>query len=57
MKLYKFKPILKTITSDNGKEFFRHQAIAKELGKSIITLQDLIKVEKEDHENLNGLIR
>lgn len=29
--LYEFKPILKTITSDNGKEFSQHQEIANEL--------------------------
>lgn len=55
--LYEFKPILKTITSDNGKEFSQHQAIATELGIEYYFANPYCSWERGANENLNGLIR
>lgn len=55
--LYKFKPILKTITSDNGKEFSQHQAIAKGLCVDYYFARPYHSWERGANENLNGLIR
>lgn len=55
--LYEFKPILKTITSDNGNEFSQHQAIAKELCIDYYFARPCHSWERGANENLNGLIR
>ena len=55
--LYEFKPILQTITSDNGKEFSQHQIIAKELDVGYYFARPYHSWERGANENLNGLIR
>lgn len=55
--LYEFKPILKTITSDNGKEFSRHQDIAKALCVEYYFARPYHSWERGANENINGLIR
>jgi len=55
--LYEFKPILKTITSDNGKEFAQHQEIAGELDIGYYFARPYHSWERGANENLNGLIR
>lgn len=55
--LEEFKPILKTITSDNGKEFSQHQAIATELDIDYYFARPYHSWERGANENLNGLIR
>jgi IS30 family transposase len=65
--LYEFKPILKTITSDNGKDprallelakqFSQHQTIAKELDIGYYFARPYHSWERGANENLNGLIR
>ena len=55
--LEKFKPILKTITSDNGKEFSQHKAIATELNVEYYFARPYHSWERGANENLNGLIR
>jgi IS30 family transposase len=55
--LYEFKPILKTITSDNGKEFSQHQTIAKELDIGYYFANPYHSWERGANENLNGLVR
>lgn len=55
--LYEFKPILQTITSDNGKEFSQHQIIAKELDVGYYFARPYHIWERGANENLNGLIR
>ena len=55
--LYKFKPILKTITSDNYKGFSRHQAIAKVLGIDYYFARPYHTRKRGANENINELIR
>lgn len=55
--LYEFKPILQTITSDNGKEFSQHEDISKELEISYYFARPYHSWERGANENLNGLIR
>lgn len=55
--LYEFKPILKTITSDNGKEFAQHQEIAEELAIGYYFARPYHSWERGANENMNGLIR
>jgi transposase, IS30 family len=55
--LYEFKPILQTITSDNGKEFAQHQQIAKELEIDFFFARPYHSWERGANENMNGLIR
>jgi IS30 family transposase len=51
------KPILKTITSDNGKEFANHKAIAHKLEIDFYFANPYHSWERGANENLNGLIR
>ena len=51
------KGLLHTITSDNGKEFAKHQEIAKELGVKYYFAHPYSSWERGANENLNGLIR
>ena len=46
-----------TITSDNGKEFARHEAIAKALGADFYFAHPYASWERGLNENTNGLIR
>jgi IS30 family transposase len=55
--LEKWKPILKTITSDNGKEFAKHQLIAKTLEIDYYFANPYCSWERGANENLNGLVR
>ncbi len=55
--LSEFKPILHTITSDNGKEFSRHQVIARELDIGYYYARSYHSWEKGVNENMNGLDR
>lgn len=55
--LSRFKPILQTITSDNGKEFSKHQDIAKELDIGYYFARPYHSWERGANENMNGLIR
>jgi len=55
--LDEFRPILKTITSDNGKEFSQHQEIARELDVGYYFARPYHSWERGANENLNGLIR
>lgn len=55
--LQEWKPFLKTITSDNGKEFTQHERIAKELGIDFYFAQPYHSWQRGSNENLNGLIR
>jgi IS30 family transposase len=55
--LYEFKPILQTITSDNGKEFAQHQQIGKELEIDFYFARPDHSWEKGANENMNRLIR
>lgn len=48
---------LRTITSDNGKEFADHEKIAKDLGISFYFARPYHSWERGANENLNGLIR
>ena len=52
-----YKPILKTITSDNGKEFSLHDVISKELEIDFYFADPYSSWQRGANENLNGLIR
>lgn len=52
-----WKPFLHTITSDNGKEFAKHAAIAKELNIDYYFAKPYHSWERGANENTNGLIR
>lgn len=51
------KGMLHTITSDNGKEFAEHKAIAKALGADYYFAHPYHSWERGANENMNGLIR
>lgn len=55
--LQDWKPFLKTITADNGKEFAEHELISKELGIDFFFAHPYHSWERGANENLNGLIR
>jgi transposase, IS30 family len=55
--LQDWKLLIKTITSDNGKEFANHQAIAESLEIDYFFAKPYHSWEKGANENLNGLIR
>lgn len=52
-----WKPYLKTITADNGKEFANHTNIAKALGVDFFFARPYHSWERGANENLNGLVR
>lgn len=52
-----WKPIIFTITSDNGKEFANHTAIAKSLNIDYYFAKPYHSWERGANENLNGLVR
>ncbi len=55
--LMPYKQHLKTITSDNGKEFTKHELIACELGINFYFCKPYHSWERGANENTNGLIR
>lgn len=55
--LQDWKPLLKTITSDNGKEFANHKSIAERLEVDYYFAKPYHSWERGANENLNGLIR
>lgn len=55
--LTEWKPYLKTITSDNGKEFSEHKKISQALGVDFYFAHPYRSWERGSNENLNGLIR
>lgn len=55
--LEEWKPFLKTITADNGKEFAAHQEVAKNLEIDYYFARPYHSWERGSNENLNGLIR
>jgi IS30 family transposase len=55
--LQNWKPFLQTITSDNGKEFAKHQSIAAILEVDYYFANPYCSWERGANENLNGLIR
>ena len=52
-----WKPLIKTITSDNGKEFAAHHGIADSLEIDFYFAKPYHSWERGANENLNGLIR
>ncbi len=52
-----WKPVLFTITSDNGKEFANHAGIAKSLNIDYYFAKPYHSWERGANENLNGLVR
>ena len=55
--LRKWKPLLHTVTSDNGKEFADHQRIADKLRLDFFFAKPYHSWERGSNEDLNGLIR
>ena len=55
--LKNWKPFLQTITSDNGKEFAKHQSIATSLEINYYFANPYCSWERGANENLNGLVR
>ena len=55
--LQDWKPLIKTITSDNGKEFAKHKAIAESLNIDYFFAKPYHSWERGANENLNGLVR
>ena len=52
-----YRKWIKTITTDNGSEFFRHEYIAKKLGAKVYFADPHAPWQKGGIENTNGLIR
>lgn len=55
--LHDWKGLIKTITSDNGKEFANHTKIAKHLEIEYYFAKPYHSWERGANENLNGLVR
>jgi IS30 family transposase len=55
--LSSYKPLVHTITSDNGHEFYEHKTIAEKLGAQYFFTHPYSAWEKGTCENNNGLIR
>ena len=56
-ELLPYKNTLKTITTDNGKEFTRHKLVTKRLGVFVYFARPFHAWEKGAVENFNGLLR
>lgn len=56
-ELEDWKPFIKTITADNGKEFANHQYVAEELNIDHYFAKPYHSWERGSNENLNGLVR
>jgi IS30 family transposase len=52
-----WRPFLKTITSDNGKEFANHENISEELNIDFFFAKPYQSWQRGANENLNGLVR
>ena len=52
-----WKPIIHTITSDNGKEFANHANIAEQLDIDFYFAKPYHSWQRGANENLNGLVR
>ena len=52
-----WKPLLHTITSDNGKEFANHESIAEKLDVKFYFAKPYHSWQRGANENLNGLVR
>lgn len=52
-----WKPFLKTITSDNGKEFACHQMVAQELNIDFFFAKPYASWQRGSNENYNRLVR
>ena len=55
--LQEWKPLLKTITADNGKEFAEHQMIAKKLNIEFFFAEPYASWQRGSNENYNRLVR
>jgi len=55
--LLEYKKKIKTITSDNGKEFAKHLEIAKKLNASYYFADPYSSYQRGSNENANGIIR
>ena len=55
--LSSYKPLVHTITSDNGHEFYEHKSIAEKLGIQYFFTHPYSAWEKGTCENTNGLVR
>ena len=56
-ELADWEPYIRTITSDNGKEFACHELIAEKLNIRYFFARPYHSWERGSNENLNGLIR
>lgn len=56
-ELQDWKPYIKTMTADNGKEFAEHELVAEELNIDHYFAKPYHSWERGSNENLNGLIR
>ena len=52
-----YRKWIKTITTDNGSEFFRHEYITRKLGVKVYFADPHAPWQKGGIENTNGLIR
>jgi transposase, IS30 family len=57
LALLPWKGLIRTITSDNGKEFAEHKAISQALGIDFFFAEPYKSWQRGSNENLNGLIR
>lgn len=55
--LEQWKPLLHTITSDNGKEFANHQKLSEKLNIDYYFAKPYHSWERGANENINGLVR
>lgn len=55
--LMEWKPFLKTITSDNGKEFAAHELVAKHLNIDFFFAKPYASWQRGSNENFNRLVR
>jgi IS30 family transposase len=55
--LENWRPLIHTITSDNGKEFANHRSIAKQLNLNFYFAKPYHSWQRGANENLNGLVR
>ena len=52
-----WKPLIHTMTSDNGKEFAKHKSIAQKLDLNFYFAKPYHSWQRGANENLNGLVR
>ena len=52
-----YRPHALTITFDNGKEFTKHEGIARQLQTEVYFAHPYASWERDTNENTNGLIR